>query len=166
MSIYLYCILYLFASTHLKNSSSPITDSSSVSALRPFQIRSLTSWLRLQYGSKIGMLYFTEFFMSWSLNHPILSPLQHAMAPSYMDLLLSGTTRSSLMPMIFPSPPQTGHAPSGLLKLKRYSSGLVNSIPSASNLLMNCFITGSSPGTSFLIYKVPSPLSNAESIEA
>ena len=41
------------------------------------------------------------------------------------------------MPIIFPSPPHTGHAPSGLLKLKRYSSGRLNVIPSSSNLAQN-----------------------------
>ena len=53
-----------------------------VSAGHPFQILSRTSWLRLQYGSKIGISYLREFLTIRSLNHPIFSPLQHAMAPS------------------------------------------------------------------------------------
>src|SRR5664280_361438 len=44
-------------------------------------------------------------------------------------------TRFSSMPRIFPYPSHTGHAPIGLLKLKRYSEGSSKSIPSSSNLL-------------------------------
>ena len=60
------------------------------------------------------------------------------------------------MPMIFPRPPHSGHAPSGLLKLNRYSSGSRNVIPSSSNLEQNAFRFPSST-----MDMSPSPLSNA-----
>ena len=93
------------------------------------------------------MPYLPATLMRCSLNQPIFSPLQQAMAPSYMLKALSGMTRSSLIPMTLPSPPQTGQAPRGLLKLNIYSSGSLNVIPSASKRLLNSRISGRAPAS-------------------
>ena len=62
--------------------------------------------------------------------------------------------------MIFPRPPQTGHAPRGLLNEKRYSSGWRNVIPSSSKRLEY-----SSEELSLRRMSLPSPTLNAVSIE-
>ena len=155
---YLYWILYLFASTHLKNSLIPIRDSSSVAALTPSHTKSRCLSERLQYGSNTGIPYLAATCTRWSLNHPIFSPFQQAIAPSYMLFVLSGTTRSSLTPIILPSPPHTGQAPRGLLKLNIYSSGSRNVIPSASNLLTKLLKSLLPDADSRSTYIVPFPL--------
>ena len=102
------------------------------------------------------MPYFPATLMRWSLNQPIFSPLQQAMAPSYMLKALSGTTRSSLMPITLPRPPHTGQAPRGLLKLNIYSSGSLNVIPSASKRLLNSRISTAPASRTTYIFPLPS----------
>ena len=82
------------------------------------------------------------------------------MAPSYMLRDLSGTTRSSLIPMILPRPPHSGQAPSGLLKENRYSSGSLKVIPSISNLFEYSSVT-----SSFFSTRFPFPSRKAVSTE-
>ncbi len=65
----------------------------------------------------------------------IESPFQQAIASWYTDRFWSGITRFSSIPMILPYPSHTGQAPMGLLKLKKYSVGSSNSIPSSSNFV-------------------------------
>ena len=79
-----------------------------------------------------------------------------------MLLVLSGTTRSSLTPTIFPRPPHTGQAPSGLLKLNRYSSGCRNTIPSFSKREENSFRV---PDSLYHRAICPLPLSKADWME-
>ena len=65
------------------------------------------------------------------------SPFQQAMASSYTDFDLSGTTKSGSMPMIFPKPLHMGHAPMGLLKSNKCSVGSTKRIPSISKRSQN-----------------------------
>ena len=66
----------------LKNSFRPTIESSSFAAGHPFHILSRCSCVRLWYGSKIGISNFAAFLTSKSLNQPIFSPLQQAIASS------------------------------------------------------------------------------------
>lgn len=69
-----------------------------------------------------------------------------------MVLLLSGITKSSSMPITLPYPSHRGHAPSGLLKLKRCSEGCSNWMPSASKRDEN-----SVAPLSVMTVQIPSP---------
>ena len=108
------------------------------------------------------------FALAWinAFNHsPIFSPFQQTTAPSYNDLLLSGTTRSSSIPIILPNPSQTGQAPRGLLKLNIISVGSSNTIPSASNLRENSFVWVPFGSKTFTT-QVPCPSKKAVSTES
>ena len=65
------------------------------------------------------------------------------------------------MPMILPRPPQVGQAPSGELKLNRYSSGVRKLMPSSSKRLLKGFLAPFSASTAIR----PSPREKASETE-
>ncbi len=75
--------------------------------------------------------------MNQSFHSLIFSPRQHITAPSYTLSALLGMTRCSSMPMIFPNPSHSGHAPAGELKENMLSEGSSKVMPSASNRVLN-----------------------------
>ena len=82
----------------------------------------------------IGKSNNAALVISLSFHFFMVSPFQQTIASSYTERFLFGITRFSSMPIILLYPSHTGHAPKGLLKLKRYSFGSSNKIPSSSNL--------------------------------
>ncbi len=77
---------------------------------------------------------------------------------------MSGITKSGSIPSILPKPSQVGHAPIGLLKVKKLTDGSVNNISSSTNLFEKILLETSFLNT--LTTQVPSPSTKADSTDS
>ena len=130
----------------------------SFSSYTPCHKTSFCLWVNWLYGVKTGKFsYFSALLTNSFFHSDIFSPFQQTTAPSYTDSSGSGITKLSSIPIIFPYPSHSGHAPTGELNENNWSVGSSNSIPSASNFKENsCSLLSSKRKMHF-----PSPSYNA-----